>query len=66
MVSLTGKHRELYELLQAKAKANLSRLSGTDLGDLADNDTLARDIGSLSLDAVTQLIKRHSPSGYVW
>jgi hypothetical protein len=66
MVRLTGPYRELYDLLQAKAKASLSRVSGIELGNLGDNDTLARDIGNLPLESVTELLKRHSPAGRVW
>jgi hypothetical protein len=66
MVRLTGQHLDLYRLLQAKAKAELSRVSGVEVGDLADNETLARDVGNLRLDTVTELIKRHSSAGRVW
>jgi hypothetical protein len=66
MVTLTGPHRELYDVLQAKAKANLERASGAEVANLADNETLARDIGNLSLETVAELLKRHSSAGRVW
>lgn len=66
MVNLSGPWRELYDLLQAKAKADLSRVSGVEVPELPENPTLAKDIGSLSLESVAELLKRHTPSGRVW
>jgi hypothetical protein len=69
MIALTGDHKTLYDLLQAKAKASLARLSGTEVGDLGDNERLAADIGNLPIESVAELIKRETAaqvSGHVW
>ena len=65
-MTLTGPYRELYDVLQAKAKADLSRMSGTEIADLADNETLARDIGAMPLESVAQLLQLNSSPGRVW
>jgi hypothetical protein len=66
MVSLVGPHKELYDVLQERARRELQMASGAEVSDLADNETLARDIGSLSLESVCELLKRHQSPGSVW
>jgi hypothetical protein len=66
MIALTGDHKTLYDVLQSKAKADLERAAGAEIAALPDNDTLARDIGNLSLATVADLIRRHSSPGRVW
>jgi hypothetical protein len=66
MVTLTGEHRELYDVLQEKVKANLTRVSGSELGELPENETLARDILNLPADTVIELLKKHNGPGIAW
>jgi hypothetical protein len=66
MVTLTSPHKELYDAMQETARRSIQRASGTEVPDLADNETLARDIGAMSLESVAELLKRHSSPGRVW
>lgn len=66
MISLTGTHKELYDVLQEKNRLEFQRASGVEVPVLPENETLAKDIGAMSLESVAELLKRHSSFGIVW
>lgn len=66
---LTGKRKELFELILASRKRELAGLPGGSGGvfDLSDGGSLARDIAALPDAMVGELLRKYAaPVGRVW